>query len=135
LTTPYNPQQNGVVKRKNKAIIGAAKVMLHDQDLPMFLWVEACNTTIYTYNISPHKVLGSTTPKEAFTRRKLEIGHFRIFGCLTYSHVPSEKRTKLEPTAEKDILVGYSEISKAYQFYILAFLENNYGAGCEVRGG
>jgi hypothetical protein len=31
---------------------------------------------------------------------------------------PSEKRTKLEPTAEKGIFVGYSETSKAYRIYI-----------------
>ena len=41
-----------------------------------------------------------------------------MFGCLTFSHVPSENRTKLEPTAEKGIFVGYSETSKAYRIYI-----------------
>jgi transposase InsO family protein len=46
----YNPQQNGVAERKNQSIIGVAKAMIHDQDLLMFLWVEACNTTIYIQN-------------------------------------------------------------------------------------
>ena len=39
---------------------------------------------------------------------------------IAYSHVPKEKRTKLEPTAEKGIFVGYSETSKAFRIYILA---------------
>ena len=43
---------------------------------------------------------------------------FRIFGSLTYSHVPSEKRTKLEPTAEKGIFVGYDETVKAFHIYL-----------------
>ena len=43
---------------------------------------------------------------------------FCIFGSLTYSHVPSEKRTKLEPTAEKDIFVGYDETAKAFRIYL-----------------
>jgi transposase InsO family protein len=30
LIVPYNPLQNGVVERKNKAIVGVAKAMLHD---------------------------------------------------------------------------------------------------------
>ena len=47
LTVPYTPQQNGVSKRKNRSIVGATKAMLHDQDLPKFMWDEACNTTIY----------------------------------------------------------------------------------------
>ena len=30
LIAPHNPQQNGVVERKNRTIVGAARVMLHD---------------------------------------------------------------------------------------------------------
>jgi hypothetical protein len=60
-------------------------------------------------------VIGIKTPKEDFTGRNLDIGHFRIFGCLTYSHVPSEKRMNLDTTIEKGILVGYNETSKAYR--------------------
>jgi transposase InsO family protein len=44
LIVSYTPQQNEVSERKNKAIVGTAKAMLHDQDLPKFLWVESCNT-------------------------------------------------------------------------------------------
>ena len=47
LTTPHNPQQNGVAERKNISIMGATRAMLHDQILPLNLWVEACNTTVY----------------------------------------------------------------------------------------
>ena len=38
LSTPYNPQQNGIVERKNRMIMEVARAMLHDQDLPMHLW-------------------------------------------------------------------------------------------------
>jgi hypothetical protein len=47
-------------------------------------------------------------PEEAFSRKKLEVGHFWIFGCITYSYVPSKKRTNLEPMEERGIFVGYS---------------------------
>jgi hypothetical protein len=33
---------------------------------------------------------------------------------------PKEKRTKMEPTTEKGLLVGYSETFKAYRLYIPA---------------
>jgi hypothetical protein len=64
--------------------------------------------------------VGSRTPEEAFIGRRPDIGHLRMFGCLTYSHVPSEKRTKQEPTTEKGILVGYSETTKGYRIYLPA---------------
>ena len=58
------------------------------------------------------------TPEESFTGKNLEVSHFRIFGFLTYSHVPSEKRTKFEPTTERGIFVGYDETSKAFHIYL-----------------
>lgn len=72
--------------------------MIHDQGLPLFLWAEACNTVVYLQNRSSHRALGNVTPKEAFFGKKPDVGHFHIFGCLTYSYVPKENRTKLEPT-------------------------------------
>ena len=54
-----------------------------------------------------------------FTRKKPEIGYFCIFGCPTYSHVPSEKRTKLEATRERGIFVVYDETLKAFRIYLL----------------
>jgi hypothetical protein len=60
------------------------------------------------------------TPEEVFTGKKPPVEHLRIFGCITFSHVPKEKRTKMEPTAEKGLLVGYNETSKAYRLHIPA---------------
>ena len=54
LITPYNPQQNGVAKRKNRTIMGATKAMLLDQDIPMHLWAEATRTDVYVQNHTPH---------------------------------------------------------------------------------
>jgi hypothetical protein len=120
LIIPYNPQQNGVAERKNRAIVGATRSMLHDQALPFYLWEEACSTVVYLQNKSPHRALGRKTPEEAFNGSRPDVEHLRIFGCSTFSHVPSEKRTKLDPTTERGMLVGYSEVSKAYMIYIPA---------------
>jgi transposase InsO family protein len=108
----YSPQQNGVVERKNKTIIEATEVMIHDQNLPMIMWEEASMKIMHVQNKSPHQILKNMTSKEAFTRVKPEVGHFRIFGCPVYLHVPKEKRTKLDTSGRKG--TRYNESSKAY---------------------
>jgi hypothetical protein len=62
--------------------------------------------------------LGDKTLEESFIGVKPENLHLKIFGCPVYIHVPMEKRTKLEPSGEKGIFVGYNEISKAYRIFI-----------------
>jgi hypothetical protein len=106
------------LRRKNRAIIEAIKAMIHDQHLPMILWVEASMTAVYCQNRSPRQILKNMTHEEAFTRVKSKVGHFRIFGCPVYLHVPKEKKSKLDPSGRKGTFVGYNESSKAYQIYI-----------------
>ena len=117
LSTPYNPQQNGIAERKNRTIMEATRAMLHDQDLPMHLWAEAAKTTVYVQNCTPHRVLENKTPKEVFSGKKPEVIHLRIFSCPVYIHIPKEKRIKLDPSGKKGIFVGYFESSKAYIIY------------------
>ena len=94
--------------------------MLHDQSLPLFLWTKACTTSIYVLNMSLDHALGSKILEETFTGNVPERGHFHIFGCFTYSHVPFEKRTKLEATGEHGIFVGYVDKLNAFWIYLLA---------------
>ena len=70
LTTPYNPQQNGVVERKNRTILEVVKTMIHDQDLSMCLWAEAAMAVVYVQNQLSHSALGLNTLEEMFTGKK-----------------------------------------------------------------
>jgi hypothetical protein len=94
------------------------KAMVHDQDIPMHLWVEATNIAVCVHNKSPHKVLENKTPEEMFSGEKPEVNHLMIFGCPVFVHVPKEKRTKLYSLGKNDIFVGYSDTSKEYMIYI-----------------
>jgi hypothetical protein len=118
LIAPHNPQQNGVAERKNRSIEETVKNLLNDQGLSMFLWGEAAMTTIYVQNRSPHRILKNMTPEEAFSGKKHNVENLRIFECHVYSHIPKEKRNKLEPSRKKGIFVGYSDSSKSYRIYI-----------------
>ena len=61
MSTPYNPQQNDTVERKNRTIMEATKAMLRDQDLPMHLWAKAARTAMYVQNRTPYRVLNNKT--------------------------------------------------------------------------
>jgi hypothetical protein len=84
----------------------------------MFLWGEASMTTIYMQNRSPHRILKDMNPEEAFSGNKPNVENLRIFGCPVYSHIPKDKRNKLEPSGKMGIFVGYINSSKAYRIYI-----------------
>jgi hypothetical protein len=58
------------------------------------------------------------TPEEAFLGKKHNVENLGIFGCQVYSHIPKDKRNKLEPSGKKGIFVGYRDSSKASRIYI-----------------
>jgi hypothetical protein len=63
-------------------------------------------TVVYVQNKIPHKNLRNMKPKEAFTKVKPEIGHFEIFGCPSYIHVPKEKKDQARPFRKKGYICG-----------------------------
>ena len=83
----------------------------------MHLWAEACNTVVYVQNRCPHRVLGMSTPEEAFTGKKPDISHLNIFGSSIYVHVTKNTRKKLELTVEVGIFLGYTETPHNYRVY------------------
>jgi hypothetical protein len=78
------------------------------------MWAKESMEVVYVQKKSSHKILKNMNPEEAFTRVNSKVGHFKIFGCPVYIHVPKEKRTKQDPSMRKGTFVGYSESSKAY---------------------
>ncbi|KAM0011978.1 putative RNA-directed DNA polymerase [Helianthus debilis subsp. tardiflorus] len=67
LTVAYTPQHNGVVERKNRTVMNLARSMLHERQLPSFLWAESVATAVYVLNRSPTKALVNQTPLEAWS--------------------------------------------------------------------
>jgi len=92
--------------------------MLHDQGLPLHLWVKACNTIVYLQNRSPHHSLVMKTPMEAFSGKRPDVSHFRIFGSSVYCHVTKDAWKKLDPTTELGILVGYIDTPHNYRVFL-----------------
>ncbi|GJS69557.1 retrovirus-related pol polyprotein from transposon TNT 1-94 [Tanacetum coccineum] len=85
------PQQNGVVERRNRTLVEAARTMLIFSKAPEFLWAEAIATACFTQNRSIVHTRHNKTPYELIRGRK--------------------------PNADISIFVGYSESSRGFRIY------------------
>ena len=89
--------------------------MIQSKGLSLQYWAEAINCANYIVNCTLTKVLQGITPEEAWSKIKLDVSHFRVFGCEAWDYIPDEKQKALQPKNEKCIFVGYSEDVKGYR--------------------
>jgi hypothetical protein len=115
-SAPYTPQQNGVAERANRTIMECVRSMIRAlEGLDLEFGAKAVNITVYIKNQCPTKALESKAPQEAWTGRKLNVFHLRVFGYKTFVHIPNEKRSKLESKSMPCVFLGYCEGTKTYR--------------------
>ncbi|UYV65269.1 hypothetical protein LAZ67_3003763, partial [Cordylochernes scorpioides] len=117
LTNTYSPPMNGVAERANRVLLDITRSCLHSAELPQRFWAEAVNTAAYIRNKCYNSALGDKVPDELWSSRKPSVRHLKAFGCLAYSHIPTERRKKLDNRANRCILVGYSSQTKGYRLW------------------
>ena len=83
-------------------LVEAARSMLSHADLSNAYWAEAVATATYLCNclISTALKVGET-PYLLWYAKKPNLEHIRVFGCVVYSHIPSEDYKKLDKKAQK----------------------------------
>lgn len=92
-----------------------ARSTLKGKSLSNNLWAEAVNASVYILNRSPTKAVRNKTPYEAWYKKKPDVSHLKVFGCVAYSLITSGNRDKFEKKGEKFIFVGYSDDSKGFR--------------------
>nr|GEW33821.1 Gag-Pol polyprotein [Tanacetum cinerariifolium] len=112
-----SPQQNGVVERRNRTLIEAARTMLIYDQAPLFLWAEAVATACFTQNRSIIRLRHGKTPYELLHSKLLDLSFFHVFGALCYPINDSENLGKLQPEAYIGIFIGYAPTKKAFRIY------------------
>ncbi|GJW15197.1 putative ribonuclease H-like domain-containing protein [Tanacetum coccineum] len=116
-TIPRTPQQNGIVERRNRTLVEAARTMLIFSKAPLFLWAEAVATACYTQNRSLIHTLHDKTPYELVHDKKPDLLFLRVFGALCYPTNDSEDLGKLKAKADIGFFVGYAPNRKGYRIY------------------
>ncbi|GJU59951.1 integrase, catalytic region, zinc finger, CCHC-type containing protein [Tanacetum coccineum] len=110
-------QQNGVVERRNRTLIEAARTMLIYVKAPLFLWAEAVATACYTQNYSMIRHCHGKTPYELLHDKPPDLSYLHVFGALCYPTNDSENLGKLQPKADIGIFIGYVPTKKAFWIY------------------
>nr|GFA93957.1 retrovirus-related Pol polyprotein from transposon TNT 1-94 [Tanacetum cinerariifolium] len=111
------PQQNGVVERRNRTLVEAARTMLTFANLPSFLWAEAIAIACFTQNRSIIHKRFDKTPYELINKRKPNIRFFCVFGCRCYLLNDYEDVGKHKAKGDIGVFVRYSKVSAAFRIY------------------
>ena len=104
------PPQNGVAERMNKTFNERARSMrlharsmrlharsmrLHARLLKTF-WADAVSTAAYLINRGPLVPMEFRLPEEVWSGKEVKFSHLKVFGCVSYVHVDSDARSKLD---------------------------------------
>ncbi|KAI3758473.1 hypothetical protein L6452_06036 [Arctium lappa] len=113
------PQQNGVVERKNRTLVEAARTMFAESDLSTNFWAEVVATACFTQNRATIVKRFQKTSYELIHNRKPNIKYFHVFGCRCYILKDREYLGKFDKKADEGKFIGYSLASKAFRVFNL----------------
>nr|GFC28720.1 retrovirus-related Pol polyprotein from transposon TNT 1-94 [Tanacetum cinerariifolium] len=111
------PQQNGVVERRNRTLVEAARTMFIFSRASLFLWAEAIATACFTQNCPIIHRRFNKTPYKLINGKKPDISFLYVFGALCYPKNDREDIGKLDAKGDIGLFIGYSADSCAYRVY------------------
>jgi hypothetical protein len=116
-SSPYAPQQNSVVERKNRTLLDMTRSMLDEYKTSDQFWAEAINTACYAINcLYLHRILKKTS-YELLTGIKPNVSYFRVFGSKCFILVKRGRKSKFAPKAVEGFLLSYDSNTRAYRFF------------------
>lgn len=63
---------------------------------------------IYFLNRSPTKSVCNMILQEVWSKKNPNVEQLIFFGCVSYAHIPKERRKKWDDRREKRIFIRYS---------------------------
>ena len=102
-SSPRTPQQNGVVKRKNRTLEEMAGTMLVASGLPRNFWAEGVNTVCYILN----PVLDPSPQRHPMNCYKVSSQIFPIFVCLDANALHMFMENEIQESLMKEVMNQY----------------------------
>ena len=82
--------------------------------MPQMFWAEAVNTAAHLINRVPSIPLKFKVPEEVWSCKKVDISYLKVFGYVSYVHIDSSARSKLDAKSKKCYFVGYCDSEFGY---------------------
>ena len=110
ISSPYTPEQTGIVERRHRTIRELGMTMLFHSGAPLFLWIEAFTTAVYLMNCLPSSSINFDTPYFALHGKHPNYSSLRAFGSKCFPYTWDTKKKKL--------------IQNLYHVYLWAIAKN-----------
>ncbi|RVW71079.1 Retrovirus-related Pol polyprotein from transposon TNT 1-94 [Vitis vinifera] len=85
-TIPGTPQQNGVAERMNRTLNERARIPMEFR-----------------------------LPEEVWSGKEVKFSHLKVFGCVSYVHIDSDARSKLDAKSKICFFIGYGDEKFGYR--------------------
>ena len=83
--------------------------------VPNYLWDEAVRHSKYLINRIATRTLTNQTPYEVYKKKKPNVEHLRVFGCVCYAKNEAPHLRKLDDRSRALVHLGIEPRSKAYR--------------------
>ncbi|RVW89466.1 Retrovirus-related Pol polyprotein from transposon TNT 1-94 [Vitis vinifera] len=91
-TIPGTPQQNGVAERMNRTLNERAR--------------------------RPSVPMEFRLPEEVWSGKEVKFSHLKVFGCVSYVHIDSDARSKLDAKSKICFFIGYGDEKFGYRLTV-----------------
>ncbi|RVW54404.1 Retrovirus-related Pol polyprotein from transposon TNT 1-94 [Vitis vinifera] len=113
----WDTTQNGVAERMNRTLNERARSMRLHAGLPKTFWADAVSTAAYLINRGPSVPMEFRLPEEVWSGKEVKFSHLKVFGCVSYVHIDSDARSKLDAKSKICFFIGYGDEKFGYRFW------------------
>ena len=116
-TIPGTSQQNGVSERINITFNELARNMRFHARLPKAFWADVVSIVAYLINRGPSISMEFKIPEKVWSGKEVKFSHLKVFGCVSYVHIDSDVRSKLDAKSKIYFFIGFGYEKFGYQFW------------------
>ena len=100
----------------NRTLNERARSMRLPAGLPKTFWTDTVSTAAYLINHGPLVPKEFRLPEEVWSSKEVNFSHLKVFGCVSYVHIDSDARSKLNVKSKICFFIGYGDEKFGYRF-------------------